>query len=78
MIYLRVRARLDGAVGSMVSTGRQDGDRHEELDRVTEVSVTIEQDFRLVSRRLRRRAALVYHDVGWRVEPMVDWNGGGA
>ena len=58
--------------------GEQFGDCYESLDRITEVSVTVEQDYRLVQRELNRRAGLVYHDVGWRVEPMTDRDEQGA
>ena len=58
--------------------GEQYGGRYEPLDRITEVGITVEQDFRLVGRVLNRRWGLVYHDVGWRVEPMTDWNDRGV
>jgi lipopolysaccharide transport system ATP-binding protein len=58
--------------------GEQYGGRYEPLDRITGVSVSIEQDFRLVGRALNRRWGLVYHDVGWRMESMADWNDPGV
>ena len=58
--------------------GEQYGDCYEPLDRGAEVTVTIEQDFRLVSRALHRRGGLLYHDVGWRVESMTDWDEAGV
>ena len=52
--------------------GEQFGDSYEPLDRVSEVGVTIEQDYQLVGRELSRRAGLVYRDVGWRFESLLE------
>ncbi len=52
--------------------GEQFGDCYEALDRINELSVTIEQDYQLVGRELKRRAGLLYRDLGWRCEPMSE------